>query len=106
MVGTFEGNLLLVLRQTTSRSQYSILAGSHFLRVSSLVRPRLQSPVSSLSVSFSYSVSFLGLGPFLVSRLSAVPVALSYLVSLVFGLGPVSSPYHFISSLIDRFAIP
>ncbi|SCZ99147.1 BZ3500_MvSof-1268-A1-R1_Chr3-1g05839 [Microbotryum saponariae] len=85
--------------------QYSILAGSHFLRDSSLVS-HLRSPVSGLSVSFSYSVSFLGLGSFLVSRLSAVPVALSYLVSLVFGLGSIVSPYHFILSLIDRFAIP
>ncbi|SCZ90189.1 BZ3500_MvSof-1268-A1-R1_Chr9g10745 [Microbotryum saponariae] len=37
MVGTFEGSLLLVLSQTTSRIQYSILAGSHFLRDSSRV---------------------------------------------------------------------
>ncbi|SDA00057.1 BZ3501_MvSof-1269-A2-R1_Chr2-2g04419 [Microbotryum saponariae] len=62
--------------------------------------------LSGLSVSFSYSVSFLGLGSFLVSRLSAVPVALSYLVSLVFGLGSIVSPYLYILSLIDRFAIP
>ncbi|SCZ94990.1 BZ3500_MvSof-1268-A1-R1_Chr11-3g03527 [Microbotryum saponariae] len=46
MVGTFEGSLLLVLSQTTSRLQYSILAGSHFLRDLSLVS-RLQSPVSA-----------------------------------------------------------
>ncbi|SCZ93002.1 BZ3500_MvSof-1268-A1-R1_C094g00515 [Microbotryum saponariae] len=46
MIGTFEESLLLVLRQTTSRILYSILAGSHFLRDSSLVS-RLQSPVSA-----------------------------------------------------------
>ncbi|SGZ09146.1 BQ5605_C030g10846 [Microbotryum silenes-dioicae] len=60
MVGTFEGSLLLILSQTTSRIQYLILSDSHFLRASILVRRRLQSPVSSLSISFSYSVSVLG----------------------------------------------
>ncbi|SCZ88928.1 BZ3501_MvSof-1269-A2-R1_C69g00390 [Microbotryum saponariae] len=104
MIGTFEESLLLVLRQTTSRILYSILAGSHFLRDSSLVS-RLQSPVSAFRSHtrsrFSVWAPFSSL-----SRLSAVPVALSYLVSLVFGLGSIVSPYLYISSLIDRFAVP
>ncbi|SGZ28304.1 BQ5605_C027g10307 [Microbotryum silenes-dioicae] len=51
MVGTFEGISLLVLRQTTSRTQYSILAGSHFLvsQVSFIIV--LQSPASAFQVS-------------------------------------------------------
>ncbi|SDA02168.1 BZ3500_MvSof-1268-A1-R1_C044g00118 [Microbotryum saponariae] len=105
MIGTFEESLLLVLRQTTSRILYSILAGSHFLRDSSLVS-RLQSPVSAFRSHTRSRFSVWAPFSSLVSRLSAVPVALSYLVSLVFGLGSIVSPYLYISSLIDRFAVP
>ncbi|SCZ88816.1 BZ3500_MvSof-1268-A1-R1_Chr2-1g04655 [Microbotryum saponariae] len=105
MTGTFEESLLLVLRETTSGIQYSILAGSHFLRDSSLVS-RLQSPVSAFRSHTRSRFSVWAPFSSLVSRLLAVPVALSYLVSLVFGLGSIVSPYLYISSLIDRFAIP
>ncbi|SGY26337.1 BQ5605_C018g08723 [Microbotryum silenes-dioicae] len=51
MAGTIEGISLLVLRQATSRTQYSILAGSHFLvsQVSFIIV--LQSPASAFQVS-------------------------------------------------------
>ncbi|SCZ91630.1 BZ3500_MvSof-1268-A1-R1_C069g00344 [Microbotryum saponariae] len=105
MIGTFEESLLLVLRQTTSRILYSILAGSHFLRDSSLVS-RLQSPVSAFRSHTRSRFSVWAPFSSLVSRPFRSLSRISYLVSLVFGLGSIVSPYLYISSLIDRFAIP
>ncbi|SGY81125.1 BQ5605_C009g05465 [Microbotryum silenes-dioicae] len=102
MVGTFEGSLLLVFNETTSRIQYSILAGS------ACFQSRLSSPVSSLqSQRFVLVLGFVSrFGPLSLPCLSAVPVGLSSLASLVFILGSIVFPCHSISSLIDRFAIP